>query len=107
LLALQRDDGGWSLPSLGAWKRLDGKPNDQAAPSDGYATGLVVYVLRQAGVPASEQSIQRGADWLRANQRASGRWFTRSVNADRAHYISNAGTALAVLALKACGVVDK
>src|SRR4029077_6585268 len=29
LLARQRADGGWSLPSLGEWKRLDGKPNDK------------------------------------------------------------------------------
>jgi squalene-hopene/tetraprenyl-beta-curcumene cyclase len=40
--------------------------------------------------------------WLKANQRESGRWFTRSVNADRAYYLANAGTAYAVLALKAC-----
>jgi squalene-hopene/tetraprenyl-beta-curcumene cyclase len=106
LLALQRADGGWSLPSLGAWKRLDGEPNDRHAPSDGYATGLVVYVLHQAGVPATAGPVRRGVDWLKSNQRASGRWFTRSLNADRAHYISHAGTALAVMALKACDVAD-
>jgi squalene-hopene/tetraprenyl-beta-curcumene cyclase len=106
LLALQRDDGGWSLPSLGSWKRANGKPNDKNAPSDGYATGLVLYVLRQAGVPATEEAVRRGVRWLKSNQRASGRWFTRSLNADRAHYISNAGTAFAVLALTACDVRD-
>jgi squalene-hopene/tetraprenyl-beta-curcumene cyclase len=102
LLALQRDDGGWNLPSLGAWKRRDGKPNDKKAPSDGYATGLILYVLRQAGVPAKEGPIRRGVAWLKSNQRASGRWFTRSLNGDWGHVISNAGTAYAVLALKAC-----
>jgi squalene-hopene/tetraprenyl-beta-curcumene cyclase len=102
LLALQREDGGWNLPSLGDWKRLDGEPNDKQAPSDGYTTGLVVYVLRQAGVPTDKEPIRRGVRWLRANQRESGRWFTRSINADRAHYLTNAGTAYAVLALKAC-----
>jgi squalene-hopene/tetraprenyl-beta-curcumene cyclase len=102
LLALQRDDGGWNLPSLGDWKRLNGETNDKQAPSDGYATGLVIYVLRQAGVPADKEPIQRGVKWLKANQRESGRWFTRSVNADRAHYLTNAGTAYVVLALKAC-----
>jgi squalene-hopene/tetraprenyl-beta-curcumene cyclase len=107
LLALQRADGGWSLPTLGDWKRLDGTANDKQAPSDGYATGLVLYVLRQAGVPATEGAVRRGVNWLKANQRASGRWFTRSVNADRAHYISHAGTAFAVMALQACDVVDK
>jgi squalene-hopene/tetraprenyl-beta-curcumene cyclase len=102
LLALQREDGGWSLPSLGTWKRNDGKPQDKNAGSDGYATGLVLYVLRQAGVAASEKPIQRGVAWLKANQRESGRWFTRSLNRDSRHYISNAGTAFAILALKAC-----
>jgi squalene-hopene/tetraprenyl-beta-curcumene cyclase len=102
LLALQREDGGWSLPSLGAWKRNDGKPQDRDAPSDGYATGLVLYALRQAGVAATEKPIQRGVAWLKANQRESGRWFTRSLNRDSRHYISNAGTAFAILALKAC-----
>ncbi len=103
LLALQRKDGGWSLPALGAWKRSDGKPRDEDAPSDGYATGLVLYVLRQAAVAASEEPIRRGVAWLKANQRESGRWFTRSLNNDGRHYISNAGTAYAILALKACG----
>lgn len=107
LRALQRADGGWNLPSLGDWKRLDGSNNDKDAPSDGYATGLVVYVLRQAGVAADDKALQRGVAWLKGNQRASGRWFTRSVNADRAHYITNAGTAYAVMALKACGVEEK
>jgi squalene-hopene/tetraprenyl-beta-curcumene cyclase len=102
LLALQREDGGWSLPSLGTWKRLNGRPQDKDAPSDGYATGLVLYVLRQAGVAATEKPIQRGVAWLKANQRESGRWFTRSLNRDGRHYISNAGTAFAILALKAC-----
>ena len=107
LLALQRKDGGWSLPSLGEWKRGDGKANDKEAPSDGYATGLVLYVLRQAGVAATAEPIRRGVQWLQTNQRASGRWFTRSLNADRRHYISHAGTAFAVMALKACEVPAK
>ena len=102
LRALQRPDGGWILPSLGAWKRRDGAPNDKDAPSDGYATGLVVYVLRQSGVPAEDESIRRGVAWLKQNQRASGRWFTRSLNTDKFHYITNAGTGFAVLALTSC-----
>jgi squalene-hopene/tetraprenyl-beta-curcumene cyclase len=106
LRALQRPDGGWSLPSLGAWPRRDGTPNDKDALSDGYATGLVVYVLRQAGVPADDPSVRRGADWLRTHQRASGRWFTRSLNTDKFHYITHAGTGFAVLALTSCGAGD-
>jgi squalene-hopene/tetraprenyl-beta-curcumene cyclase len=102
----QQPDGGWALPALGHWKRRDGTPNDSQAQSDGYATGLVVFVLRQAGVPASDPAIPRGAAWLRAHQRASGRWFTRSVNNDKYHYITHAGTAFAVLALHDCGNPD-
>jgi squalene-hopene/tetraprenyl-beta-curcumene cyclase len=102
LLALQRDDGGWSLPSLGDWKRRDGTPNDKRAPSDGYATGLILYVLRQAGVAPTAEPIRRGVTWLKTNQRASGRWFTRSLNRDTGHYMTNAGTAFAVMALQAC-----
>jgi squalene-hopene/tetraprenyl-beta-curcumene cyclase len=107
LLALQHADGGWSLPSLGDWKRRDGSPNDKQAPSDGYATGLVLYVLRQAGVPVRQEAIRRGAEWLKANQRASGRWFTRSLNQDAGHVITNAGTAYAVMALKASEVAGQ
>lgn len=106
LRALQRPDGGWNLPSLGSWKRRDGRPNDPDAPSDGYATGLVVFVLRQAGVPADDPAPRRGVAWLLANQRASGRWFTRSINNNKHHYITHAGTAFAVLALRACDAAD-
>ncbi len=104
LRQLQRADGGWSLPSLGNWKRLDGSTNDPAAPSDGYATGFLIFVMRQAGVPAADPALRRGVAWLLANQRVSGRWFTRSLNHDKAHYITHAGTAFAVLALRSCDV---
>lgn len=101
----QHKDGGWCLPALGKYKRRDEAktPNDPAADSDGYATGLAVFVLRQAGVSADDAAVAAGAKWLKANQRESGRWYTRSLNNDKAHYITNAGTALAVLALEACG----
>lgn len=102
LRRLQHPDGGWSLPSLGDWMRHDKTPNDKKAPSDGYATGLIVFVMRQAGVPANDEAIRRGVGWLKTNQRESGRWFTRSLSNDKHHYIANAGTGFAVLALKAC-----
>jgi squalene-hopene/tetraprenyl-beta-curcumene cyclase len=100
---LQRLDGGWSLATLGDWKRQNGSSNEaETAPSDGYATGLCVYVLRQAGLPKDESTVRKGVQWLRQNQRESGRWFTRSLTTDNYHYISHAGTALAVMALKSC-----
>jgi squalene-hopene/tetraprenyl-beta-curcumene cyclase len=104
LRELERPDGGWNLPSLGRWKRRDGTPNDPNGPSDGYATGLVVYVLRQAGVPTTDPAVRPGVSWLLSHQRTSGRWFTRSVNNDQYHYITNAGTAFATLALRACDI---
>lgn len=102
LRTAQKPDGGWCLPMLGDWVGFDERPNDRTAPSDGYATGLVVYILRQAGVPANDPAIQRAVAWLKNNQRESGRWFTKSINSDRYHFITHAGTAYAVLALKAC-----
>ena len=102
LLALQRPDGGWNLPSLGQWNRRDNTPNNADAPSDGFGTGFVIYVLRQAGVPATHEKLCAGIAWLKGHQRESGRWFTRSVNNDKAHYIANAGTGFALLAIHAC-----
>lgn len=102
LVKLQRPDGGWSLPSLGNWKGRDGLPVDQAA-SDGYGTGLVVFALRQAGVPSNDARIRKGVQWLKANQRESGSWFTTSLGTRyRLNFMSHSGTAFAVLAIKAC-----
>jgi squalene-hopene/tetraprenyl-beta-curcumene cyclase len=106
LLATQCPDGGWSLANMGGkWSsRSDTKVGD------GYATGLVVYALRQAGLPAERPEIARGITWLKKHQRASGGWFTS--NADQSQTIGgigthdlailNLGTAYAVMALHAC-----
>jgi squalene-hopene/tetraprenyl-beta-curcumene cyclase len=108
LLSKQHDDGGWCLPAIGKYeKRRDGTSNDVHAPSDGYATGYSVFVLRQAGVKADDPALKKAVQWLKANQRESGRWFTRSLKVDRtnanSHLITNAGSAYCVLALHACG----
>jgi squalene-hopene/tetraprenyl-beta-curcumene cyclase len=103
LLAKQQDDGGWGLPSLGAFVRKDGTP--QETVSDGYATGLVVYVLEKAGRPKEDPRLARGLAWLRSHQAASGGWQTSSVNKKRnpathvGQFMSDAATAYAVLAL--------
>jgi squalene-hopene/tetraprenyl-beta-curcumene cyclase len=102
LLAAQRPDGGWAFAALYPWDRSDGKEQDLKT-SDGYGTGFVIFVLRKAGVPADEPSVARGVAWLKSHQRASGRWFTRSLNKDNEHFISHAGSAYAVMALAACG----
>jgi squalene-hopene/tetraprenyl-beta-curcumene cyclase len=103
LKAKQRKDGGWGLPSLGKYDRHDGTSNDPDAASDGYGTGFVAFVLLEAGEKPAGPAVAGAVGWLRANQRESGRWFTRSLSNDKAHYITNAGTAFAVLALHAAG----
>jgi squalene-hopene/tetraprenyl-beta-curcumene cyclase len=131
IIAAQRPDGGWSLASL---TENPGDPDRQtdegkqarsavghgrdflvyvgrekvyksSLSSDGYATGFALYVLRQAGVPADDPHLRRGVTWLKEHQRASGRWFTPSQSWHTQHYIANAGTAYAVLALHACGEI--
>ncbi len=101
LKALQKEDGGWGLATLGEWERGDSQQQDLES-SDGYGTGFVIYVLRQAGTPADDADLQRGVAWLKTHQRASGRWYTRSLFKDNHHFISHAGTAFAVMALAAC-----
>ncbi len=104
MLARQQPDGGFSLASLTPdWKRKDGKP--QESPSDGYATGLVAYVLRQCGHEGLE--LNRAISWLEHNQSAQeGRWLAYSLNKQRdlstdvGKFMSDAATAYAVLALE-------
>jgi squalene-hopene/tetraprenyl-beta-curcumene cyclase len=106
LFALQKPDGGWGLATLGRnWQRSDDKQQDMKT-SDGYGTGFAIYVLRRAGVPAGEPRIQKGIAWLKTHQRASGRWFTRSLWKDRKHYLTHAGTAYCILALAVCGEIE-
>lgn len=103
LLAKQLPDGGWSASSLGNWERKD-KSEQELKTSDGYGTGLSIFILRRAGVPAETPELRKGVAWLKANQRESGRWFTRSLFKDNKHYLTHAGTAFAVMALQACEV---
>lgn len=107
----QRADGGWSMRTFAApeaWGRgnraekLKAEPDFANPASDGHMTGYAIVVLREAGVPASDARIQRGLAWLKANQRESGRWWTRSLNTDKAHYITYSGTAFPLLALAMC-----
>lgn len=105
LKRLQRPDGGWAAASLGDWKRSDGKEQDPRT-SDGYGTGFVLYVLRRAGESPSDPVLQRGITWLKTHQRESGRWFTRSLNQDNHHFLSHAGSAFAMMALRECGEAE-
>jgi squalene-hopene/tetraprenyl-beta-curcumene cyclase len=112
----QRSDGGWELSSLAwprerhlhslmrEWVRSDG--TFQARQSDGYATGLMTYVLWQAGIPADDPRLKRGRRWLAMNQnKAEGSWPSLSLTKRRnpssniGHFMNDAATAYAVLAL--------
>ena len=126
LTRAQRDDGGWSIQAMGPWKWSKTAPPVKSpgdldtsllTQSDGYATGLVVYTLKQAGVPTSHAAIRKGLRWLETNQRAfpvpdvPGRgWHAHSLNYDREHggekgepwrrlFMSDTATAFAILAL--------
>lgn len=101
LFDLQLPDGGWAIASLGDWNRKDDKQQDKSS-SDGYGTGFSVFVLRTAGIPSEDPRIQKGIQWLKTNQRKSGRWITRSLTKDNKHFISHAGTAFAVMAIASC-----
>ncbi len=103
LLALQRPDGGWAAAAMGDWKRGDDKPQDKET-SDGYGTGFAIYVLRQSGKAADDPAIVKGVAWLKTHQRESGRWYARSLFKDNKHYLSHAGTAMAIMPLRECGV---
>ena len=69
-------------------------------------TGLVTLVLIDAGVNAQDERIVRGTDWLLANQRESGRWWTRSLNTDNYHFMTYSATAYALVALHKAGRLD-
>ena len=112
----QRPDGGWSLRSFAApeqWgdgrraARLRAEKDFGRWASDGHMTGLAVLVLRRAGVAASDPRIQKAIRWLRTHQRRSGRWWTRSLNTDRYHFITYTGTLYPVAALAACDALGE
>jgi squalene-hopene/tetraprenyl-beta-curcumene cyclase len=107
LLAKQQADGGWSASSLvlSTWKRRD----STALPSvsDGYGTGLVSFVIKQAGVAGTSAQLKKGLAWLAQNQdKDSGLWPATSLNkqrdpaSDAGKFMSDAATAYAVMALE-------
>lgn len=99
LFSVQKLNGAWVLPELGDrnWKRSDGK--SQSTDPDAYATAFAAHVLVKSGVEHGDPRLMKARRWLRTQQRASGRWYTRSPHKDNRHYISNAATSFALLAL--------
>jgi squalene-hopene/tetraprenyl-beta-curcumene cyclase len=104
VFAEQQADGGWSLTSLGSWKRRD--DTALATKSDGYATGLTVLALKENGM-RSMPPVRRGLAWLRHSQdQSEGLWQAWSLNkqrdssSDAWHFMDDAATGYAVLALE-------
>ncbi|MCH2134571.1 MAG: hypothetical protein MK116_12575 [Phycisphaerales bacterium] len=95
----QREDGGWCMASLGTWPRHDGSP--QLEESEAYPTAFCLWVLSRCGVGNDDPDTRKAVSWLQANQRNSGRWFSRSQRRDTRHYLSNAATNMATMALRA------
>jgi squalene-hopene/tetraprenyl-beta-curcumene cyclase len=116
ILSKQREDGSWSLASLAwtwrdwnlrslvkMWFRSDGTPLEPKA--DGYATGLIAFVLEQAGLRSENEHLKKSLQWLVSNQnKTTGLWRGYSLNRRTDPYqtglfMSDAATAYAVLAL--------
>ncbi len=76
--------------------------------SDGYGTGFVVFVLREAGVEASDPRIKKAVTWLLTHQRAEGHWWTQSLRneSDTSNFLTHAGTTFALKALAATGLPE-
>ena len=116
ILDHQRPDGGWSIRSFSEpekWgrgnraERLRAEADFADPPSDGHQTGLALVVLTSAGVPSTHPAVERGVAWLKANQRQSGRWWTKSLNTDTWHFITYTGTLYPVMALTVTGSVPR
>jgi len=108
---LQHEDGGWALrdfAAAGEWSagplkvKLEADPAYGKEPSDGHMTGLAVCALVDAGIPVADPRIQSAAEWLLANQRESGRWWSRSLNTDTYHFLTYSATSFALSALAKC-----
>jgi squalene-hopene/tetraprenyl-beta-curcumene cyclase len=103
-LGTQKSDGGWSLPALAPWQRIDDSTLGDA--SDGYATALAVIALQRAAGSEAAGAIERGRAWLAAHQDSeTGSLPAVSINRNRdpatepAKFMTDAATALASLAL--------
>lgn len=113
----QKADGGWStrnMSDLMKWhvkmdqKVVDmirGEPDAADPASDPYMTAFAIVLLREAGVPADDPQIRKGIDWLKANQRVTGRWWMKSLYRDTVHYSTYISTAVALRALALCGEI--
>jgi squalene-hopene/tetraprenyl-beta-curcumene cyclase len=119
----QRSDGGWELSSdawPGGWnlhsmvrRHLRADWTRQNTDSDGYATGFIAFVLQEVGMTPQNSTVKSGLAWLVRNQSAEdGSWPSSSLALQRnpssniGHFMRDAATAYAVLALSGAGVAE-
>lgn len=96
LRSIQREDGSW----LGAW-----------AVCFTYGTWFGVWGLLAAGVPTSDESIQKACRFLEAHQREDGGWSESTASCKHSRYIETDAsqpirTAWALMTLLAAGKSD-
>lgn len=115
----QLPDGGWCtrrMSDLMKWHvKMDPKvialiqsePDAANPASDPYMTAWAIVLLREAGIPSTDARIQKGIAWLKENQRASGRWWMKSLFRNTVHYSTYISTAQALRALALCGEIPK
>jgi squalene-hopene/tetraprenyl-beta-curcumene cyclase len=96
----QQPDGGWSIESLGPWKRAS-----RSSGSDAYATGFATYLLLNDH-NRHEKRLDGALNWLKSHQnREHGFWAATSMNKDypadsmMAKFMQDAATGFAALAL--------
>lgn len=97
LIAKQRPDGGWG--------------QTDNLPADAYATGEALWALHESGTPVSDSVYRHGVDFLLRTQQNDGTWhvvsralgfqpyFQSGFPYDHDQWISQAGTAMASIAL--------
>jgi squalene-hopene/tetraprenyl-beta-curcumene cyclase len=111
----QHDDGGWSTRDMSALEDwhfemsdyvvtlIKGLPDADNPQSDPYMTALAIVLLRQAEIPVTDKRIQAGLNWLRQEQRESGRWWMHSLYRGNYHYTTYIATIEALKAFELCG----
>jgi len=100
----QEADGGWTIESLGPWKKRPAAP--PSTGSNAYATGLAAFAIEQSGVLPADARLARALEWLRSHQDAeSGSWAADSMNkrfedgSMQIRFMRDAATGFAALAL--------
>jgi squalene-hopene/tetraprenyl-beta-curcumene cyclase len=110
LWSQQQPDGGWSIQSLGQWKKREAAPATATTASNAYATALVAFAAEQAGVQPSQANLSKALAWLRTHQDPkAGNWAADSMNHKHEvgtvpeKFMSDAATGYATAALLAAG----